>query len=320
MAGSDRAFEAEFGRLRHVGTGAVAPEPESGLAHDGGDLRGVEHAGIGRWVGEVEADIVRHRGNARQRHVGQRLVPALLFVDLGAQAQRARHRIGAVSRAVGIGPQHHQLAIAEGAAIGHRLGNIGGEGHPVAAARGDIGEPAQSRGGGGDLCRDGRGIEPRRAEDARLDAGHGFGREQRLQAGVGIAVGRPDHIGIGFGLVGAFLHPHHDDDRARLVADRLERALQRAAVAGLARRDIDIARDQHRRVEREGGVEIGLGLRAAAGGGGGDQADHCQADLRQAARPGGGFGDGQAVGHGLFPFWPTASLLEAVFLPYRFAA
>ena len=288
MAGSDRAFEDEFGRLRGVGAGAVAPETEAVLPHHGGHFAGIEQAGGCGRVGQIEVNVVFQAGDADQGNIRQRLVPSGLFIDLRAQAQSPRDIVAAALG--GVGPDDHQFAMREIAAIGDRFGFGCGRRGAIGALRASIDKAAQLLGQADHFFDDWLAVEPRRADDLRLDAQRGRCGQQRLKAGVGIAIGRADDIGVGASLVGAFFDADDDDDRGRLVADRGQRRAKRAAIAGLAGHRVDIARNQDRRVKREGGVQIGLRLRIAGGGGGSDKADDCHGYCAERPRAGGGFG------------------------------
>ena len=197
-------------------------------------------------------------------------MPALLLVDARAQAQGVGHGRGVLHGGGGqvecleAGPQQHQFALAEVLAVGLGLGHIVADGRRIRKA-------AQLDGHGRQRVGHGLAVQARRAQDARLDAELGLGRQQRLQARVLVAGGGADDLGVlvgaAFGLGGAFAigHAHDDQHRAALLLDGVQRQGQRALGAGLADGRIDLG-DQHRTVQRESG-RIGVA-------GSGHEADH----------------------------------------------
>lgn len=127
------------------------------------------------------------------------------------------------------------------------------------------------------LGSDWQAVEPRHSQDARRDAEAVAGGQQRLHAGVAAGrVGGADQVGRGLGLGLATGDAHHDRERVGLVGDGVERAGERAFVAGLA--DVGLrVRQQDGRVEREG-RRVGIVSGADdAGHGGLDGADRARA-------------------------------------------
>ncbi|CZY74863.1 Uncharacterised protein [Enterobacter hormaechei] len=158
-------------------------------------------------------------------------MPARFLVDFGTQAERAGGRpcnIGLIRRGVPrqkIRVNDHQLTLAEILTVGDSFGN------GLAAPRADIAKRAQALTGRRERGRHFQRIQPRHAENARLDAGDGFGGQQRFQSGVlAVFVGRADDVGNGFFLrrfrvvrvFNTFGNAHNHNDRLALVGNGLQ--------------------------------------------------------------------------------------------------
>ena len=111
-------------------------------------------------------------------------MPANCLVDFGAQAKRTGGSPGRRRCVRGgipcqkIRMNNHQLALAEVFAVVNRLRN------GFTSPRADIAERAQALAHGGQCGRHFLRVQPRHAENTRLNAGYRFRREKRLQAGI----------------------------------------------------------------------------------------------------------------------------------------
>ncbi len=158
-------------------------------------------------------------------------MPAGLLVDFGTQTERAGGRpcnIGIVGRGVPcqkIRVNDHQLALAEILAVGNGFRN------GLAAPCADIAKRAQALTGCRERGRHFLRIQPRHAENARLNAGDGFCSQQRLKPGVfAVFVSRADDVGNGlflrrfrvFWVFGTFGNAHNHNDRLALVGNGLQ--------------------------------------------------------------------------------------------------
>nr|KGS70677.1 hypothetical protein X990_6175 [Burkholderia pseudomallei MSHR4868] len=226
----------------------------------------VQVARIGRRVLQIPRHVGADAGHAVHDDIRNRLVPADVVVDLRAQAGGDRRRrddgrrVRRVVPAEPVRPDHHDFALAELLAV------RGGFFLRLAAGRRHVGHRAQRLRGSRERGRDRLRIEAGRRENARLHAERTLRGEQRLDARV-LAVRRHGADDVRGRLVGvlAFGDAHDDGQRLRLLADRVERAAQRAFLAGLAERGDDV-RQQHGRIERKR-ARVSVGRRA-------DDAEH----------------------------------------------
>ena len=164
------------------GAGAAPPQAVALIVDKRGHVAFVQQRGVAGRVLQVKVHVFGDTHRAVQGHVRQALVPALLPVDLGAQAHRVghcRHWHCCVCLGVPgleVRPNHHGFALAKPFGVGQGLAHI------LRAVCRHVGHSAQLLGCTGEGVGYRLGVQARRTQNAGLHAQFLLGGQKGLNA------------------------------------------------------------------------------------------------------------------------------------------